>query len=88
MDEHILRIKHHDFDGHWEMTIDLKELAASAGIRLKRPGYQDKVLSVPMTRAKKLLKLIRENGTDEDLMACDEFLRPNKRLMDYWRTIR
>lgn len=95
MDKHIIEIKHHDFGEHWEMTIDLKELAASAGIRRKLVAnygviatYDEKVLSVPMARAKKLLKLIRENGTDEDLMACDEFLRSNKRLMDYWRTIR
>lgn len=95
MDKHIIEIEHHDFGEHWKMTIDLKELVASAGIQRKLVAnygviatYDEKVLSVPMTRAKKLLKLIRENGTDEDLMACDEFLRPNKRLMDYWRTIR
>lgn len=95
MDEHIIRIKHHDFGEHWEMTIDLKELAASAGIRRKLVAnygviatYDEKVLSVPMPRAKKLLKLIRDNGTDDDLMACDKFLAVNPRLFKYWREIR
>ena len=95
MDDHIIRIQ-----SNWEslrMTVDLKELAASAGVRknLKRytlgmpdGEYSDKVISVPIPRAKKLLQLIRKHGTEDDFRKCDEYLRPNVRLYKYWGTIR
>lgn len=91
MDDHIIRIQ-----SNWEslrMTVDLKELAASAGVRknLKKPGggvFDDKVISVPIPRAKKLLQLIRRYGTEDDFRKCDEYLRPNARLYKYWGTIR
>ena len=91
MDDHIIRIQ-----SNWEslrMTVDLKELAASAGVRknLKKPDgtdFDDKVVSVPIPRAKKLLQLIRRYGTEDDFRKCDEYLRPNARLYKYWGTIR
>ena len=76
------------------MTIDLKELAESAGVRkqLKKPEgghYDEKVLSVPMARAKKLLKLIRQfNYRKEDLEKVDFWMAKNPKLALYWGTIR
>lgn len=69
----------------WRMTIDLKELAESAGKRL-RDGYNGgSYVEYPIPRAKKLLKLIREYGTDADFMKCDEYLKTNKKLYSYWK---
>lgn len=93
MDEHIIRIFNCESVGHvWKMTIDLKELAASAGVKknLKKPDgtdFDDKVVSVPIPRAKKLLQLIRRYGTEEDFRKCDEYLKPNARLHKYWREL-
>lgn len=76
------------------MTIDLKELAESAGVRkqLKKPeggSYKEEVLSVPMARAKKLLKLIRQhNYREEDLEKVDFWMAKNPKLALYWGTIR
>ena len=76
------------------MTIDLKELAESAGKRkkVKKPAggfYEEEVLSVPMARAKKLLRLIRQhNYRKEDLEKVDFWMAKNPKLAMYWRTIR
>lgn len=86
MDEHIIRIE--NLWEHWKMTIDLKELARSAGMKVERPKYSEKVVSVPLPRAKKLLKLIRDNGTEKDFEACDKYLATNRRLFKYWIEMR
>ena len=93
MDDHIIRIFNSEAVGHvWKMTVDLKELAASAGVRKNRKkpdgtNFDDKVVSVPVPRAKKLLQLIRRYGTEEDFRKCDEYLKPNARLHKYWREL-
>ena len=96
MDDNIITIGDaNGFGGwRWKMTIDLKELAESAGIRkkLKKPGdgfYEEEVLSVPMARAKKVLGLIRKNVSDEsDLEKVDFWVAKNPKLAKYWGTIR
>lgn len=92
MDDYILEIKHYDFNEHWTMRIDLKELADSAGKRKKlvnpRGGVFDElVLSLPMARAVKLLHLIRRYGTEEDYEKCDKYLAPNAKLAKRWKEI-
>lgn len=88
MDDHIIRINGYG----WKMTIDLKELAGSAGIRknlVKADGhtYDEKVVSVPMARARRLLQLIRQYGTGKDFERCDEYLMANTRLYKHWREL-
>ena len=92
MDDHIITIgDSNGFDGwRWKMTIDLKELASSAGIRkplVKQFGqvYNKKVVSIPMSRAKKLLKLIHEHCTDPEIVS--KYLARNKKLYEYWRSL-
>lgn len=90
MDDHIITIR-----GQWEpwkMTIDLKELADSAGIKkkIRKPdgtSFDTEIISVPLSRAKKLLKLIRQYGTENDWAACDKYLADNKKLYEYWREL-
>ena len=80
MDDHIITIR-----GQWEpwrMTIDLKELADSAGT-----SFDTEIISVPLPRARKILKLIRDNGTEEDFRKCDEYLAGNEKLHKYWRDL-
>lgn len=72
------------------MTVDLKELAGSAGIRkerVKAPGqyYDEKVVSVPMPRAKKLVDLIVQYATMEQTRRLEKYLKPNAKLYKYWR---
>ena len=91
MDDNIITIGDaNGFGGwRWKMTIDLKELAESAGVRkqLKNPQgghYDEKVLSVPTARAKKLLKLIRQfNYREEDLEKVDFWMAKNPKLALY-----
>ncbi len=89
MDEHIIKITGWKPEGgYWRMTIDLRELMGSAGIRRSRPGYSEKLVSIPMTKAKKLLKLIQENGTMEDIGRCSQYFKEhfaeNPKLAAYW----
>ena len=87
MDDHIIRFG----DGsRWRMIIDLKELAASAGIRKNLVGANDikfteKVVSVPLPRAKKLVDLIVRYAPMEEARKLDTYLRPNTKLYRYWR---
>ena len=97
MDDHIIRIG----AWYWHMTIDLKELAASAGVRKKEPDgiYKDPktgetevykgtyYTDYTMIKAKKLLKLILQHGTEEDWKACDKYLAGNAKLYKYWREL-
>ena len=87
MDDHIIRFGD---GGRWHMTIDLKELAGSAGIRknlVKAPGqtFDEKVVSVPLPRAKKLVDLIARYAPMEEARKLDTYLRPNTKLYRYWR---
>lgn len=88
MDDHIITIgDSNGFDG-WKrtMTVDLKELAECTGKKNKK--Y--KVIEIPIIRAKKLLKLIRENKYlgEEDLRKVDKWMATNPKLALYWGTIR
>lgn len=87
MDDHIITIgDSNGFDGwNWKMTIDLKELAEATGRRDKKT----KLIEIPLNRAKKLLKLIRQHSyREEDLQKVDEWMAKNPKLAVYWGTIR
>lgn len=72
----------------WSMSINLEELAGSAGKRRDDLYEGGSVVDLPMARAKKLLKLIWEYGTKEDFVKCDKYLAKNKKLFAHWRKIR
>ena len=87
MDDHIVRFGD---GGRWRMTIDLKELAGSAGIRKNLVGangikFTEKVVSVPLPRAKKLVDLIARYALMEEARKLDTYLKPNRKLYKYWR---
>ena len=87
MDDHIITIgDSNGFDGwNWKMTIDLKELAEATGRRDKKT----KLIEIPLNRAKKLLKLIRQHSyREEDLQKVDNWMAKNPKLAVYWGTIR
>lgn len=102
MDDYIIKIGS-VCDGHWEMIIDLKQLADSAGVRKKEADgvYTDPrtgetevykgayYIDYSMAKAKKLLKLIRRYyRTEKDLEACDRYFSGNEKLMKAWEAIR
>ena len=87
MDDHIIRFGD---GGRWRMTIDLKELAASAGVQKNLVGangikFTEKVVSVPLPRAKKLVDLIARYAPMEEARKLDTYLIPNTKLYRYWR---
>lgn len=87
MDDHIITIgESNGFDGwRWKMTIDLKELAEATG----RKDKKFKRIEIPLNRAKKLLKLIRQHCyREEDLQKVDKWMAKNPKLAVYWGTIR
>lgn len=87
MDDNIITIGDADgLDGwKWTMTIDLKELAEATG----RKDKKFKLVEIPLTRAKKLLKLIRRHCyRNEDLEKVDFWMAKNPKLAMYWGTIR
>lgn len=90
MDDHVIEIMNtDDFVEHrWHMRIDLLDLANSAGKR-EKDGYNGGTYTIyPMAKAKKLLKLIRRHGSEEDLAKCDRYFAGNKRLNKFWKEIR
>lgn len=86
MDDNIITIGDADgFEGwRWKMTVDLKELTEASGRRDKKT----KLIEVPIPKAKKLLKLIRVYGREEDLMKVDRWIEKNPKLAAFWETIR
>ena len=84
MDEHIITIR--DTWHHWWMKIDLKAVARDAGRKVK--DEDGDYIAYPLPRAKKLLKLIRQFGSDKDFEACDRYLAQNAKLYKYWKELR
>ena len=72
-------------DTPWRMTIDLKELAFSAGKIVEDKYDGGKVLDYPMARARKLLKIIAENAGPEDLEKCNFWFKKNEKLNKWWQ---
>lgn len=71
----------------WKMTINLDELARSAGKR-GFDGYNGcSYVDMPLPRAKRLLRLIRDYGTEKDFEKCFDAFRTNERLLKYWKEI-
>lgn len=86
MDDNIITIGDaNGFEGYrWKITVNLKELAEATGRRDKKT----KLVEIPLNRAKKLLKLIRVYGWEEDLMKVDRWIEKNPKLAAFWETIR
>lgn len=87
MDDHIIRFGD---GGRWRMTIDLKELAGSAGIRKNLVGangikFTETVVSVPLPRAEKLVDLIARYAPMDEARKLSTYLKPNAKLYKYWR---
>ena len=85
MDDHIITIGETDFCRRWKMTINLKELAEFAGKRVNDRG--EFFVSVPMPRAKRLLRLIRMYGTGSEISRVDKYIKTNTKLAKYWREL-
>lgn len=74
------------WDSQWTMDIDLDDVAHNAGRRTKdNDGCIYTVYPIP--RAKKLLKLIRKYGTEEDFEKVTAAMKNNDRLSDYWDSL-
>ena len=92
MDDHILTIGSGDFNQHWKMQIDLTVIADEAGVR-KREKWQDEngawyydyCVYYPLARARKLINLILEYASEEDLRKVDEAFKENKKLYKIWK---
>lgn len=90
MDETIIRLSNSDHfrTTSWKMMIDLKELVGSAGKRIPDKYNGGTMVSYPLPRAKKLLRLIRDFGTEEDFQKCDRVLAKHEKLKKYWEALR
>lgn len=88
MDEYCVFLSNIDGfrDTAWTMTIDLKRLSEQAGKRAKDLYNGGSFVDFPIPRAKKLLKLIREYGTQEDFKKVERFVE-NKKLAAYWKEL-
>ena len=91
MDENIIRISNAETfrSSEWTMTIDLARVADLAGKKIKSQEGDYYFTAYPIARARKLLKLIREYGTEADLEKCDRFFTPfrNERLYKIWKEL-
>lgn len=89
MDDYIIRISNRDHSRttEWEMTLNLQEIAKSAGRREWDEGYETWTVPYPMLRARKLLKVIREYGTDADFEKCNKYFAANPRLFKHWKEL-
>lgn len=90
MDDYIIRLSNAGGfrETEWNMIIDLKAVADQAGKRVKDEYNGGMFVDYPVPRAKKLLKLILEYGSEEDLQACDKYLAINQKLYSWWKEVR
>lgn len=89
MDDYIINISNEDHfrTTEWRMTIDLRSLSDLAGKREKDQYNGGTFVDVPYPRAKKLLKLIWEYGTEEDHAKVERNVK-NKKLLSYWKEMK
>lgn len=92
MDDHILTIGSGDFNQHWKMQVDLDVIADEAGVRKCEKWqdengvwYYDYYVCYPLARARKLINLILEYASEEDLRKVDEAFQKNKKLYKIWK---
>lgn len=90
MDENIIHVSN---DGtfrtsSWKMIIDLDVLVKDAGRRCKDQYNGGSFVSIPIPRAKKLLQLIREYGSEQDLQKVDRIIVKHEKLGPYWEKLR
>lgn len=90
MDENILYISNAGTfrTSSWKMTIDLDVLVKDAGRRCKDYYNGGSFVSIPLFRAKKLLQLILEYGTEQDLQKVDRVIVKHEKLGPYWEKLR
>lgn len=80
------------YDAWWEMEVDLDMIAADAGRKVKEKvkdwdGMWTEMVHVvyPLPRARKLIDLILEHGTDDDIEKADRCFGRNQKLYRIWR---
>ena len=84
-DRYITIENHNIYESTWRMTIDLVTLSTLAGRRVPDPDiYGRYIVDYPLPRARKLIKLILEYGTDEDFRKCEDAFKINARLYKIW----
>ena len=92
MDENIIRISNAETfrSSEWTMTIDLARVADLTGKKIKSQEGSYYITPYPISRARKLLKLIKQYGTEADLEKCDRFftLFRNEKLYKIWKELR
>ena len=92
MDKNIIRISNAETfrSSEWNMVIDLARVADLAGKKIKSQKGSYYITPYPLSRAKKLLKLIKQYGTEADLEKCDRFFTPvrNEKLYKIWKELR
>lgn len=85
-DNHIIKLSvSKPWQSHvWNMTIDLRAVANYAGQRIKDEYDGTYYVEYPIPKARKLMKLILDHGTTEDIRACETYFKKNKKLYDAW----
>ena len=80
------------YDAWWEMEVDLDLIAADAGRKVKEKvkdwdGEWIETVHVvyPLPRARKLIDLILDYGTDDDIEKADRCFGRNQKLYRIWR---
>lgn len=90
MDDNIIILTNNDRyrTTTWKMILDLKEITDRSGRRVKDRYNGGTIVSYPLPRAKRLMKLIAEYGKEEDFDKCDKYFSQNKKLFKYWMEVR
>lgn len=92
MDKNIISISNAETfrSSEWNMVIDLARVADLAGKKIKSQKGSYYITPYPISRARKLLKLIKQYGTEADLEKCDRFFTPvrNEKLYKIWKELR
>lgn len=63
----------------WEMTIDLKAFCNLEGVKETNPETNKKYLVYPLTKVKKLFKLMVQNMEPEELNKVQEYLNSSSK---------
>lgn len=74
-----------NWDSHWTMIVDLKEIIKDTGRKQRNPETGKMETLFTLIQAKKLIKLILQYASSEELVQLDILFKDNDKLYKVWK---
>lgn|GEM_PF-5406326 len=73
------------WDTHWKLSLNLDAIIKDTGRREKNTTTNKVETLFPISNAKKLIKLILQYASDDELSRIDILFRGNEKLYKVWK---